>query len=301
MSGARPTRPTQVLVTGAGGNVGREVVRALAQGEVGCTAADRRADASALPAGVSARKLDFRDRATWDHAIEGHNALFLVRPPAISDVEETLIPFVDAARARGVDHVVFLSVAGAEKNRLVPHRKVEDALRSRGDAHTILRPGFFAQNLHSAYHDDIVERDRIYVPAGRAPVNWIDARDIAAVAARVFADPAPHRGQAYTLTGPGAVPWSVVTGALSEALGRPIRYRPASIPGYALHLVRAGRPLGAVAVQTILHALLRVGGGATFDPALESLLGRPARSIVEVIRRDADVWRRDAERGPREG
>ena len=147
---------------------------------------------------VTAVRLDFHDRDTWPAAIKGATHMFLMRPPAIADVEHTLNPFVDAARAQGVDHIVFLSVAGAGKNKVVPHRKVEDHLRARGDHHTNLRPGFFAQNLQSAYPDDIVEADRIYVPAGTRPVNWIDVRDIAEVAALVLSEPERHRGQNYT-------------------------------------------------------------------------------------------------------
>lgn len=287
-----------ILVTGAAGNVGREVVHALCARGVPVLAADY--EPSRLRAlvteRVDARRLDFRDARTWPAALEGASQLFLVRPPAIADVEKNLNPFVDAARAHGVDHVVFLSVAGAGKNRFVPHRKVEEHLRARGDRYTNLRPGFFAQNLATAYRQDLLEDDRIYVPAGRAPVNWIDVRDIAEVAATVLVAPQAHRGQSYTLAGPGPVPWSQVTDALSAVLGRTIRYEPASIVGYVRHLARRGLPRGAIAVQTVLHVLLRFGQGATVDPTLERLLGHPARPIETFVRDHAALWRRDAEK-----
>lgn len=295
------------LVTGATGNVGRAVVRELLQrGARVLGASHRHANVRELFGdAVDARRLDFRDRSTWPDALGGADRVFLMRPPAIADVADTLNPFVDFARERGVGHVVFLSVAGAGSNRFVPHRDVEDHLRSRGDDHTNLRPGFFAQNLETAYRQDIVEDDRIYVPAGRRqPVNWIDARDIGEVAARVLLDPTPHRGQSYTLAGPGAVPWSEVTDALEAALGRPIRYVPASALGYARHLSRRGLPRGAIVVQTILHVLLRFGQGATEDPTLERLLGRPGRTVREYIRDHAELWakpERSATGGPPTG
>lgn len=285
-----------ILVTGAAGNVGREVVRALLARGAPVVAADyeegRLSGLFGQP--VEAVRLDFHDPETWASATRGCAHMFLMRPPAIADVENNLNPFVDAAREHGVDHVVFLSVAGAGKNKVVPHRKVEDHLRERGDHHTNLRPGFFAQNLQSAYREDIVEDGRIYVPAGtKKPVNWIDVRDIAEVAALVLEDPEPHRGQNYTLAGPGAVPWSEVVGALSEELGRQIEYDAASVPGYMLHLKRQGLPGGAVAVQTVLHFLLRFGQGATEDPTLEELLGRPGRPIQDYIRDHAHLWERE--------
>jgi uncharacterized protein YbjT (DUF2867 family) len=285
-----------ILVTGAAGTVGQQVVRALLARGASVMAADRRPERLQAMFGpsVTAVRLDFQAPETWPGALEGATHLFLVRPPAISEVSSTLNPLVDEARARGVDHVVFLSVAGAGKNRVVPHRKVEDHLRSRGDHHTNLRPGFFAQNLQTSYRDDIVLDDRIYVPGGAAPVNWIDVRDIAEVAALVLSEPEKHRGQSYTLAGPGPIPWSVVTGALTSALGRSIRYEPASVLGYMRHLSRRGLPRGAILVQTILHYLLRFGQGATVDPTLERLLGRPGRGLPEYVNDYKRLWVRPA-------
>lgn len=286
---------TTVLVTGAAGHVGQHVVRCLLQREVEVVAAshDESKMRELFGDTVATTRLDFLDRSTWAEALGGAGHLFLMRPPAIADVQNNINPFVDFARERGVDHVVFLSVAGAGKNKVVPHRKVEDHLRLRGDHHTNLRPGFFAQNLQSAYRQDIVDDDRIYVPAGRKqPVNWIDARDIAEVAALVLAEPELHRGQSYTLAGPGAVPWSEVTEALTSALGRTIVYEPASVLGYVRHLSRRGLPRGAIMVQTILHLQLRFGQGATEDPTLERLLGRPGRTVRQYIQDHAELWAR---------
>jgi uncharacterized protein YbjT (DUF2867 family) len=280
------------VVTGAAGNVGQEVVRALLRRGAPVIAADHRPErvASLFGDRVVAARLDFNDRATWASSVEGARHMFLMRPPAISDVEHTLNPFVDTARSQGVDHIVFLSVAGAGKSNLVPHRKVEDHLRDGGSHHTNLRPGFFAQNLQSAYSRDIVEDDRIYVPAGNKTVNWIDVRDVAEVAVLVLLEPAAHRGESYTLAGPAAVPWSEVTAALTEALGRVIRYEPASVLGYVRHLSRRGLPRGAILVQTALHVLLRFGQGSAVDPTLQRLLGRPGRSVREYVFDHAELW-----------
>lgn len=276
-----------LLVTGASGHVGGAVLACARALGLRATAALRAGDAGDGPS----VRFDFADPGTWPASLDGHDRLFLMRPPAISDVRRTLLPFVDHARRRGVRHIVFLSVAGADRNRWVPHRAVEDRLRAGPPDWTLLRPGFFAQNLESAYRRDILEDHRLYVPAGHAPVNWIDARDIGEAAARILLDPAPHRGRAYTLTGPGAVAWEEVACLLSEAGGRPVRYEAASVPGYVAHLARRGLPVAAITVQTILHVLLRHGQGAAFDPALAALLGRPPRDIADYIADRAALWR----------
>lgn len=268
-----------ILVTGASGKAGREVVRAL--GERGATVrSGTRADDPPL---------DLAGPATWDTALDGVCGVFLLRPPALSDMAATLVPFVERVRAHGAGPVVFLSVAGAERSRLVPHRAVELVLEGRRDA-TILRPGFFAQNLEDAYIRDIREDDRLYVPAGRGRVAFLDLRDLGEIAADALLDPSRHGGQAYALTGPRAVRFCDVANMLSEATGRQIGYVPASALGYALHLRRRGLAWGQLAIQTWLHLGLRRGDAETVDPTLTELLGRPARDMSEYVRDHAGIW-----------
>lgn len=279
-----------ILVTGATGNVGIEVVRAArARGLVVRAAVlDEARARQSLGHELDVVRLDYRDRSTFACA-DGADALFLMRPPAISDVRSTLLPFIEEARRRGVRHVVFLSVAGAERNPLVPHHAVERHLQ-RGAGWTILRPGFFAQNFGDAYRRDIVDDDRIYIPAGRGRVAFIDVRDVAEVAVAALADPAAHDGRAYTLTGSEAVELATAAAQLSELLGRVIRYQPASILGYARHLRHRGMPWAQVGVQTVLHVGLRVGQAARVDPTLERLLARRARSLVDYFRDHRALW-----------
>lgn len=281
-----------ILITGATGNVGREMVAAAIRAGLPATAAVRNpVTASGIPSDFPMVSLDFHDSRTWPSALNGHDAVFLVRPPAIADVQRNLNLFIDQAYASGVKHIVFLSVAGVDRNRFVPHAKVEAHLASCGDAYTNLRPGFFAQNLQDAYLADILKDNRIILPAGRAEVNWIDVRDVADVAALIFKSPERHRAQSYSLTGPEPVSWDHVIGIMSEVTGRRIDYEAASIPGYMLHLRRRRLPTGAIFVQTVLHALLRYGQGAKYDPTLEQLLGRPGRAVETYIRDNADVWK----------
>lgn len=279
----------RVLVTGSTGNVGTHVVSALVELGVDTVAAIRPgADPHPLVPSVA---LDFLDPATWPAALEGVDGLFLLRPPAISDVGPTLNALVDAGRGT-LQQVVFLSVAGAEKNAVIPHAKVEKHLRSAGIPWTFLRASFFGQNLCGAYRQDIRDDDRIYVPAGHAPVSWVDTRDLGEAAARAFLR-ADARDAAWTLTGRETRTFDEVAELLSQHLGRPIRYEAASVPAYLHHLRRTrGLDWAPALVYTVLHTAIRFGAESRIDPTLESVLGRPPRTIEDTIRDHLDLWRR---------
>lgn len=283
-----------MLVVGARGNVGGATVRALRERGIAVRAGVRDPARTAAELGVESVELDVFRPQTFGPAVRGVGGLFLLRPPPVSRVGPTLNALTDAAVEAGVEHVVFSSVAGADTNRVVPHHRVETHVREHVASWTILRPGFFAQNLAGAYRDDIVHDDQIYLPAGNGHIAFIDTRDIGAVAAAVFADPAPHRGKGYTLTGPQAVTFDDVAAILTTALQRPIRYEPATILGYASHLRRQHLPLAQVVVQTVLHTGLRRGDAERVDSTLHELLGRPGCSIEDYVREHAATWGRPA-------
>lgn len=289
-----PTNMARVLVTAALGNVGREVTRECASRGSTVRAAGRSEAAlrERFP-DLEPARLDFCDEATWAPALRGCEYVFLLRPPALSDMKRTLNPFIDAAYAAGIQHLVFVSVAGAERMSWVPHRQVEAHLAQRGDPWTVLRPGFFAQNLQDAYHRDLLEDSRLYVPAGQGRVAFLDLRDLAEVTARIFVDPTPFRERALTLTGPEALTFEQVASTLTERLGRPIRYEPATLLGYARHL-RSCRdlPWTQIVVQTVLHVGLARGDAELVDPTLEDVLGRRGRTLADYVSAAAALWRR---------
>lgn len=280
----------RVLVTGASGNVGREVLATLKARGIPVRAADRNADRRGPNGDGEVVRLDFRDPKSFTSALVGCRSVFLLRPPAIADTKTTLVPFIDEARRLGVEQIVFLSVAGADKYPFVPHYAVEAHLSRCGGAYTVLRPGFFAQNFGDAYHRDIAENSRIYVPAGAGRVAFVDTRDIAEVAALALTEPVHHAGAAYTLTGPEAVTFDDAAAMLGAALRRPIKYDPASLVGYARHLHRRGLPVAQIAVQSILHFGLRFGQAEAVDPTLQQLLGRRGRTLRDYVNDHASLW-----------
>ena len=281
-----------ILVTGARGNLGAATTNALlaAGATVRAGDLDPATIAERLP-GAEPVELDFLRPATFQPALMGCRALFLLRPPPIARVGPTLNRFIDIAARAGIEHVVFSSVQGADTNRLVPHHRVEQHLTASGLPWTILRPGFFAQNLTGPYRDDIRLDRRVYVPAGEGRVAFLDVTDLGEIAARILVDPAPHTAKGYALTGPAAITFDEVAAMLTTALQLPIRYEPATVTGYLRHLRRRGLPPTQILVQTILHTGLRRGDAATVIPTVEQLLGRPATPLGVFITRNADSWK----------
>jgi len=238
------------------------------------------------------RRLDFEDPTTFASALDGIGSVFLMRPPQISDTKRFIRPFITAMAEAHVDHVVFLSLMGV--NRAMPHWQVEQDLESSGLAWTMLRPSFFSQNLGGAYRADVRDHDRIRLASGRGRTSFIDARDIADVAAQILTEPVEHRGRAYTLTGPEAVGYDFVASMLSAALGRPIRYEPIGLLRYRRELIAQQLPPAFVNVQLLINVVARVGLAAKIDPTMPRLLERPARTLHDYINDHSNLWQRTA-------
>ncbi len=137
---------------------------------------------------------DFRDDATFGPALEGVSRVFLIRPCDLSRRPHPQ-PVCRLCLSGRVEAIVFSSVAGAETNPIVPHHRVETHLWGSGIAWTMLRPGFFTQNIKTAYRRDIIEDDRIYVPAGDGHV--VSSMHETSPQWRLWPSPTHHTGERH--------------------------------------------------------------------------------------------------------
>lgn len=276
----------RILITGATGNVGLEVIRALyerggADLRAGVREVARGAAAIAPYPGVQPVAFDFADARTYAPALAGCESLFLLRPPQVTDAFGKLIA---EARRAGVRHVVFLSVQGAENNRFIPHHQTEKLLRESGLAYTLLRPAYFMQNFTTTLRADLVEQHRIFLPAGRARFTLIDVRDIGDVAAVVLLDPGTrYHSQAYALTAQYRLSFQQMADQLSAGLGRPITYVSPSPWRFFWTKKRQGLAPGFILIMLLLHYLPRFQAEPPLTMAVADLTGHPPREFQQFV------------------
>lgn len=293
-----------LVITGPTGNVGTELTRSLAdQGDAApayrviCRDVERihREFGDHVPTVF----MDYDDRSTWGPALKGVTTLFLLYPvPKPKTVKTWMNPFVDAAVEAGVQHIIYVTVPGADHLKFVPHYKVERHIESTGTAHTFLRCSYFAQNLVrtiSTHGVDIVEHDEIYIPGGKGKTTFIDSRDVAEVIIDVVHDPAPHKDKTYLLTGPQRLDFYECADILTDVLGRKITYAKPSMLGFWRRLWKRKVTWDTIAFMTIVYTLTRFDKNDPQGSDLPELLGRDAttfRTFAEdyTWRWDTSTW-----------
>lgn len=288
----------RILITGATGNVGLEVLAALQaqpNAPIDLVAGVRDPGGAATQLRQFPRvrpvQFDFADARTFGPALEGVEAVFLLLPPGLPDSAARFGQVVAAARTAGVGHLVFMSVQGAEKLRFIPHHKIELLLMNSGLPYTLLRPAYFMQNFNTTLRPDVVGRRQIFLPAGQARFTLIDARDIGRVAAEVLVRPASHAGQAYALTAAEALTFAEMSAQLSQGLGRPIPYISPSLLRFFLTKKRQGTPVSFILVMILLHYLPRFQKQPPVTDWVQRLTGHAPRTFREYVHDYRDLLR----------
>ena len=276
-----------VSVTGATGLIGAGVVRLLSESGLAMRAITRDAARSTPRPGVVWVTADLRDPLLLEPALAGTSVLFLLtdNQPGFGELQ---IAIIRAAQKVGVRHIVKVSALGASDHSGSwigrEHWKVEQVIKESTSPMrwTILRPHAFMQNWLTDLAGSVRTEGKIYSPIEDGKVPFIDARDIADVAAEVLQHPEDHVNVTYVLTGGQAIGFADLAEALTEATGRRIEYERISMEAAARRHRANGMGEESIEAFIALATYQRAGGKtAQVSPQVQQILGRQPRSVRE--------------------
>ncbi|WP_399880371.1 SDR family oxidoreductase [Streptomyces sp. BBFR51] len=278
-----------IVVTGATGNIGRPLTRALTEAGQQVTAVSRHT--TAVPDGARHVAADLAEPAGLRPALAGAKSLFLLLSGDLHATGASPADIIGEAAAAGVRRVVLLSTLGVVTRPFGPTRiamrALEDMLRESGLDWTILRPGGFASNA-LWWADSVRARQVVAAPFGDVGVPLVDPADIAAVAAACLLEDR-HTGGVYELTGPEVISPRRQAEVIATALGSPVRFHeltrdeakaamaqsmPAELADDTLEILGSPSP-----------AELRV------SPDVQRVLGRAPRPFADWVARNVDAFR----------
>jgi uncharacterized protein YbjT (DUF2867 family) len=273
-----------ILITGASGNVGREVLKQISQAGHKVRAAYQSSQKAAeAPSGAETVIVDFNRPETLRAALNGIDSVFLVGPVA-ANLVELESRATDEIKRVGAARLVKLSAMGTRAATFPrQHAESEDRIKASGVAWTFLRPNGFMQNMVIFNGATVRGQNTFYGSAADGKVSQIDIRDVAAAAVRVLTEDG-HLGKTYTLTGPAALSNAEAAAILSSVLGREIRYVNLSPDQMKQALAGAGVPEWNANGVIDLEALYREGGASTVSPDIEHVLRRKPIAYEQFAR-----------------
>ncbi len=262
------------LVVGANGTVAREVARRLE------TAGHRVLRGTSREAGPGQVHLNLVKGSGFEAALAGVEAAFAFSPPGYTNQDALLIPFWEACLRAGVRKVVMMSAMGADASEEAPMRKAELALEHSGLIWNVIRPNWFMQNFHTFWLQGITAHNAIQLPVGDARTSFIDARDIAAVAAALLTTTA-QENKAFDLTGSASITHAEVASILSAALGRAIRFEDVSPEAMHPVLLAAGLPADYTEFLLMILSYQKAGYAERITPHVQAITGAPPRTFAQ--------------------
>lgn len=285
-----------ILITGATGNIGMEVIRFLYQNETSnqIIAGVRNIEKAKTIFGGYPKldyvNFDFEDNNTFEKALTGIDTIFLLRPPHISDVEKYFKPLIISIKKHDISGVVFLSVQGAEKSKVIPHNKIERLITEYGLNYIFLRPGYFMQNLTTTLLHDIKTKREIILPSGKAKFNWIDIENIGEAGSILLEKFADYKNKAYEITGLENVNFATVTSLINNVIENPVRFRDVNPIKFYKIKKEEGMAKGMIAVMILLHFLPRFQQEPKISDFYERLTGKKPTNLKSFVKREKDKF-----------
>jgi uncharacterized protein YbjT (DUF2867 family) len=270
-----------ILVTGATGNVGGQVVAQLLDAGAKVRAVTRDPAWAQLPDAAEAVRGDLGDPGSIRPHLQGVSSVFLLWPFLSAEAAPALLEVL----AGRVNKIVYLSASAVHDDRDPAQNgvwgQVEQAIGKSGLDATFLRAGGFAANT-LAWASQIRAGGVVRRPYGQASRSLIHERDIAAVVTTVLTS-AGHSGAKYVLTGPESVPQAEQAAQIGAAVGRPVRWEEQPLDEARQQLV-AEMGDADFAAHALEYWASLVDHPEPVTPTVEQLTGSPARTFAEWAR-----------------
>ena len=273
-----------ILVVGASGTVGSELSRLLAA--AGHTV---RKATSGEPTASDQVHMNLLTGEGRETALAGVDRAFFMAPPGHTRQDLLLNPLVDAARAQGVQKVVLMTAMGANADEAAPLRVAERHLEASGLPYNVIRPNWFMQNFNTFWLHSILTQGQILLPTGEAKGSFIDARDIAVVAAELLVNDR-FNGQDFDLTGPEALDHQQVAAQLTQTTGKRIGYT--DIPPEAMRagLLAAGLPADYAEFLLVILGYFKAGYAERTTDAVQVITGNAPRTLAQYAADYRVAW-----------
>ncbi len=283
-----------ILITGATGRTGSEVVKELQAKGAQIRAMDRNPDrvATIQGQGIGAVLGDFEKPETIETALQGVEKAFLVSIEGDRMAEQHR-NFVAAAKRAGVRHLVRLSILVSDPNSPLTlgkwHGEADQHVIDSGIPYTILRPAAFMQNflMQAAM---VSSNGAVAAPLGDGKIGYIDMRDIASVATTVLTS-SGHEGKTYPITGPESLSMDEVAGKLSAALGKEIKYINISPAEAKAAMTDAGMPDYVADAWLQVYQMISTGAANMTVNTVKDVTGSEARDFGQFARDYKSVFK----------
>jgi uncharacterized protein YbjT (DUF2867 family) len=288
-----------ILVTGATGTVGSEVVKQLSSNTTDInikTAVHSIENAKKVQYDrVEAVQIDYNKPETLAAAFKDADKLFLLTHPSPKSAEHES-NLVTEANKSGIRHIVKQSIMGADLKAEVEamrlHRQAEKIIEESGIPYTFLRPNEFMQGFINFQSPTIKINNAFYLPAQDAKVSIVDVRDIAAVAVKAFTDENDkHNNKIYLITGPEALSYHQMAEILSNATGKKISYVNISEEETRAAMKEIGMDDWLINTISELYNYFRKGYASQVSSAVEEVTGRKPIPFSQFAKDYAETFR----------
>lgn len=284
---------SKITVTGATGQFGNLVIenllkRGVLPQDIRASVRDVAKAAHHQAKGIEVRRGDFDDPGALNHAFTGTDRLLIISTDKVGSRVEQHRRAIQAAKEAGVKHILYTSVVnmqnGDSTNPIaIDHRATEHLIRETGIPYTFLRNSFYAEYMIAPVVQAL--KDKVYVSSvGDGKLGAVARKDLAEAAAVTLSEPG-HENKIYELTYPHTWDYRELVDIVSKVSGRPLEYRPVSDEALAQMMRQAAIPEQGIQMALGMNRSLREGDLSKVTHDLQQVLGHPATSLEDVVRK----------------